>query len=1069
MAIDRTFASSIAGRYTKGIFGLGWTTPWQTSLSTDGSGDVTINSGGTLSYFSAEANGSFLATAGVYGALTRSAGIYTFTNTSGTQYVFLANGLLSYEQDTNGNVITLGYNGQNQLVTLTYSNPADGSEPSEQLTLTYNPQGFVSQVADGTGNVWTYAYDAKGHLLSVTAPGPTGAGLTTTYTYDIGSNAETANALLSITNADGSQQNFTYNATTGQLTGTSTNGGANAITLAYTYLGEGEVMAADGAGDKTTVWYNDLGLPSRVQDPLGGIYTYLYDTNGNLISSTDPAGDSQQYSYDSNGNLTQTVNALGQTVHMTYDALSDLTSLTDAGGNTTQYSYSSAGNLLDIAYPDGTQQSFSYDPLGNLSETVEQNGDAVSYQYNAQGLVAEEGFADGTSETFAYDAHGNLLTAKTYNASDTLTGTTTLTYNAANEVTAISYPGSLSLSFSYDAQGQRTQSVDQSGYTINYSYDSLGRLSELTDGSNDLIVQYSYNNVGQLAEKENGNGTFTIYAYDADGNLTGEVNYAPSTGGTNYVPADSTANSSFAYTYNSLNEQTSMTDAAGVTAYAYDATGQLTQVTLPGGATITYVYNASGDRTEVVSSGTTSYTSNDDNEITQVGSTTYTYNANGDLASSTTAGVTTTYTYNDLNQLLSISVQGGSTTTFQYSPLGFLVGTNVGGTQTNYLVDPNGLGNVVASYNGSGALIADFNYGLGLVRQTGPGGTGYDDFDGSGNTVGISGSSGAYVNQYSYLPFGETTTASAALPNPFTFAGQSGVMQIGNNLFYMRARDYSPATGQFLSNDPTGLAGGDTNLRRYVGNNPVSSADPSGLNSSFQNAISYDESRINAAQAYLDKIEDQAGLLPDQRQYFEQKGIADSILIYSDPSAYHKLLNELRYAQYAGQVPKATAAGHRQAALGRADGQGHRRHLQRDLERPQRPGGPRRLRHAGIHPARRRLVLHDRVRERWQCGRPGHHGQRAACREPRLVQFPTRLVRLRLAQRCHSRRADAVPDHGQLPELRRLVLERGGRHELQRPNRPLERDFHLPRPGDRPGPDGRLRRVLVSREPEPRR
>ena len=102
---------------------------------------------------------------------------------------------------------------------------------------------------------------------------------------------------------------------------------------------------------------------------------------------------------------------------------------------------------------------------------------------------------------------------------------------------------------------------------------------------------------------------------------------------------------------------------------------------------------------------------------------------------------------------------------------------------------------MVASYNGSGSLIADYNYGLGLVSQTGPSGTGYYDFDASGNTVGITGASGTYVNQYSYLPFGETTTVSAALPNPFTFAGQVGVMQIGTNLFYMRARDYTPATG----------------------------------------------------------------------------------------------------------------------------------------------------------------------------------------------------------------------------------------------------------------------------------
>ncbi len=221
---------------------------------------------------------------------------------------------------------------------------------------------------------------------------------------------------------------------------------------------------------------------------------------------------------------------------------------------------------------------------------------------------------------------------------------------------------------------------------------------------------------------------------------------------------------------------TSMTDAAGnTTSYGYDATGQLTQVSLPGRRDhhLCLQRGRRPHRGRSTDGTTTSDSSNADNEITQVGSTTYTYDANGNLATVTDASGTTTYTYNDLNQLVSITAPDGTVTTFQYSPLGFLVGENVGGTQTNYLVDPTGLGNVVASYNGSGSLIADYIYGLGLVSQTGPSGTGYYDFDASGNTVGITGSSGTYVNQYSYLPFGETTTISAALPNPFTFAGHS--------------------------------------------------------------------------------------------------------------------------------------------------------------------------------------------------------------------------------------------------------------------------------------------------------
>ncbi len=843
LAIDRTFVSTIAGRYTSGIFGLGWATSWQTSLSVDSSGNVTMNSGAALAYFGLQANGSYLDTEGEYGTLTKSAGIYTFTDTSGIQYVFLPDGELNYEQDTNGNRITLGYNSTNQLDTLTYSNPADPSEPDEQLTLAYYTTGanagFVHTVSDGTGVTWTYSYDGAGHLLSVTSPGTGPSGdpgtLTTSYTYDTGTNPETANALLSITNPDGSQQTFTYDPSTGRLTGTAQPDGALTISTTYTYPGEAEVVATDGAGDQTTVWFNDLGLPSRIEDPRGGISTYGYDDNGNLLTYTDAAGDTYQYSYDQSGNLTEIVNPLGEVDKLTYDSLSDLTSLTDADGNITQYNDNSAGNLLSITYPDGTQQSLTYDPLGNMTETIEQNGDPVSYQYNGQGLVTEESFADGSSQTYTYDDHGNLLTASTYSSSDVLTGTTTLTYNAANELLSIAYPDGQYLDFTYNAAGQRTQSVHQDGFTVNYKYDSLGRLAELTDGSGNLIVQYTYNDLGELVAKQNGNGTYTTYAYDKNGNLTNEVNYANSTG--------SIVNSTFTYAYNSLNEETSVTDESGnTTSYGYDATGQLTEVTLPGGATIQYVYNAAGDRTEVINSGTvTSYSSNSDNEITQVGSATYTYDANGNVATVTEASGTTTYDYNDLNQLVSITNPDGSVQSFQYSPLGFMVGTSTtsGGTtsQTNYLVDPTGLGNVVAAYNGTGSLIAKYTYGLGLVSQSGPSGAGYYDFDASGNTVGITGQSGSYVNQYNYLPFGETTTVSATLPNPFTFVGQLGVMQVNANLFSMRARNYDPIAAQFLSNDPLGVAGGDSDLRRYTENSPIGFSDASGTRTTADDVL----------------------------------------------------------------------------------------------------------------------------------------------------------------------------------------------------------------------------------------
>ncbi|MBY0516246.1 MAG: RHS repeat-associated core domain-containing protein [Bacteriovoracaceae bacterium] len=45
-----------------------------------------------------------------------------------------------------------------------------------------------------------------------------------------------------------------------------------------------------------------------------------------------------------------------------------------------------------------------------------------------------------------------------------------------------------------------------------------------------------------------------------------------------------------------------------------------------------------------------------------------------------------------------------------------------------------------------------------------------------------------------------------------------------------RARYYDPSSGRFLSEDPIGFLGGDYNLYRYVGNNPILKVDPSGEN-----------------------------------------------------------------------------------------------------------------------------------------------------------------------------------------------------------------------------------------------
>jgi RHS repeat-associated protein len=846
LSLDRSYLAPISGRDRVGIFGFGWATQWESTATADVAGNVTIDSGGGIRYFAIQPDGSYRGGAGEYGSLSVVNGSYVLTETNGQQSVYdFSGGKLEDIQDTNGNRISLIYdNNSGRLTTLAHS-----SDPSLTLTLAYNANGTVKTVTDAGGRVTTYTYSADGlHLTKVV--GPQG---TTQYAYVTGQGAARENALAQITNRDGTNGYFSYDAQ-GRLIGTHRDSNTEPVT--YDYPADGEVTVTDALNHQVATWFSDSGQPVQVKDGNGSIFKYSYDTNLNLVRTVDPLGGTYGYAYDDHGGLTSIINPLGQTVSMAYGGpFNQLAQVTDARGNSTNYGYDAQGNLLSITYPGGGSESFTYDPLGNLTDTLNRRGHAIHNVYDLRGRITETDFADGTTQKFTYDNFDNMLTAVNSG------GTTTLKYATAsnNRLTEIDYPGGTFLKFTYDTGGRRTQSVDQDGFTVKYLYDTAGRLSKLTDAATptpNVIVQYTYDTAGNLSRKDNGNGTATAYTYDAAGHVTSIVNYKTGT----------TVNSALAYTYDANGHVLTSTDESNhVTTYTYDAIGELISVVLPGGFSFTYSYDAAGNRTQVVSSqnGTTTYTVNSENEITKAvgpsGTTTYTYDADGNQQNIVKPGNTGTYTYNDLNQLTTIAFNGSTTSTLTYNALGDLTSLTNGGVTTSYLNDPIGLGNVVGSYT-SGSLIDHYTYGLGLVSQVGPSGTGYYDFDVTGNTTGITGSAGTYVNRYTaYLPFGDGVTAiTASLPNPFTFVGQSGVMQLlSSNLFDMRARLYAADLGQFTSHDPLGVFSDSPNTRQYAGNDPVGSIDPSGLDKTVQvffNDAGFKHAAIEVEGEYLSKF-----------------------------------------------------------------------------------------------------------------------------------------------------------------------------------------------------------------------
>jgi RHS repeat-associated protein len=327
----------------------------------------------------------------------------------------------------------------------------------------------------------------------------------------------------------------------------------------------------------------------------------------------------------------------------------------------------------------------------------------------------------------------------------------------------------------YDALSRRTQMTRPNGVYTNYAYDSVSHLLS-------MLHQVGLNTLDGAS-----------YTYDPAGNRTAKTNYVNAT----------TSN----YTYDPLYELTQVTQGASTTeSYSYDAVGnRLSSLSVPN-----YNYNAS-------------------NELTSNSSGSYTYDANGNTLSDASGR---SFTWDFENRLVQAVVPGtnGGTTTFKYDPFGRRIQKSGPLGTTNYLydgIDPKA--NPVEEVDNSGSILARYTEGeyvdepLAEVRGTN---TSYYEADTVGSITSLTNPAASLTNSYIYDAFGNLTTTSGALTNPFQFTGRDSDPE--TSLYYYRARYYSPQIGRFISEDPVQFGGGN-NFFAYVRNNPLRFKDPSGL------------------------------------------------------------------------------------------------------------------------------------------------------------------------------------------------------------------------------------------------
>jgi RHS repeat-associated protein len=309
-----------------------------------------------------------------------------------------------------------------------------------------------------------------------------------------------------------------------------------------------------------------------------------------------------------------------------------------------------------------------------------------------------------------------------------------------------------------------------------------------------------------------GNQTQVAYSYDNANRLTGITQ----------------GRSTVSFGYDNANRRTSLTLPNGIVmSYSYDAASQLTGIGYQLGQTnlgnLTYSYDLAGRRTSMGGSlaavnlpnavSTTAYNAN--NQLTQWGTATPTYDANGN----TLSDGTNTYVWNARNQLASMNLTGDS---FQYDPFGRRTAKTVLGTTTNYLYDG---ANPVQELSGTTPTANMLTGGVDeYFTRTDSTGTANFLTDALGSTVSLTNSSGGTLAQYTYEPFGNTTTTGSST-NTYQYTRREND---GTGVYFYRARYYSPMFQRFIAEDPSGSFGG-FNFYRYAGDNPLEFTDPLGL------------------------------------------------------------------------------------------------------------------------------------------------------------------------------------------------------------------------------------------------
>jgi len=444
---------------------------------------------------------------------------------------------------------------------------------------------------------------------------------------------------------------------------------------------------------------------------------------------------------------------------------------------------------------------------------------------NANRAVSVEYLSDTTSQSASYDQYGDKVAITNNDV------TYSYTYDNRHLLTSkTDSRNGKTLNWAYDAAGNVINKTDYQGSTTTFTYDDSNRLVAMRNPAY-LQASYHYDGAGRLLSRILSNGASTLYNYDKDGYLT--------------KMTQRSANNTV------IDERT----------YGHDDVGNITQVVITGGETISHSYDPAyrlltadstnnandqswtyddvGNRQTMTRNGiTTYYNTSTGNRLDDIrsGSPTgviinsYDYDDNGSRIAKRDSGgaIIESYEY-DQRRLISQIITGGNTSSFKYDPNAYRINKTTPTITNNYLLEGEHL---EATYDATNNLKASYLRGV-IVDEIING----FEKDGSGKLINrsfhhdqvnsvvvVTDHTGIAAQTNQYGVFGESLSTTGADTNQLKYTGRESD---GGGLYYYRARYYDSVVGRFLSEDPIGFKGG-INHYAYVGNNPLNNNDPSG-------------------------------------------------------------------------------------------------------------------------------------------------------------------------------------------------------------------------------------------------